>query len=129
MWRFSRLVVTHDWSTTTLLSVSLGERALQLWPLEPTQGGNKTRQTRTTQRQIGFSCLPTETLQDRNGIVTDAVNRKDGVGAAYNPGEQPRVLLHTTIVVQKFSLRLLNKARIRDVPRTPPDVQESSAAR
>src|SRR5712691_7570842 len=81
------------------------------------------------QRQIGFPGLPAETLQDRNGIVTDAVHRKeDGVGAAHDPGQQPLAFLHATIVVQQFSLRLLNKGPdAMDVPRTPPDVQESSA--
>jgi hypothetical protein len=112
------------------LLCSLGEkRSLQPRPLEPPQSGNEARQACTTQRQIGFPCLPAETLQDRNGIVTDAVNRKkDGIGAAHDPGEQPLAGLHATIVVQKFSVRLLNKGpNTRDVPRAPPDVEEASA--
>ena len=65
---------------------------------------------RVTFAVLRFSCLSAETLQDRYGIVTDAVNRKkDGVGAAHDPGEQPLTFLHATIVVQKFSLRLFNK--------------------
>jgi hypothetical protein len=73
--------------------------------------------------------LPAETLHDRNGIVTDAVHRKeDGVGAAHDPGEQPLAFLYTTIVMQKFGLCLLNKGpNALDVPMTPPDVQEASA--
>ena len=73
--------------------------------------------------------MPAETLHDCNGIVTDAVNRKeDGVGTAHDPGEQPLAFLYTTIVVQEFSLCLLNKSpNAPDVPMTPPDVQEASA--
>ena len=72
--------------------------------------------------------MPAETLQDRNGIMTDAVNRKeDGVGAAHDSGEQPLAFLYTTIVVQKFSLCLLHKGpNALDVPMTSPDVQESN---
>jgi len=73
--------------------------------------------------------LPTETLQDRDAIVADAVNRKkDGVGAAHNPGEQSLAFLHATIVVQKLSLGLFDKGpNALDVPMTPSNVQESSA--
>ena len=92
------------------------------------QGGDEARQACTTQGEIGFPCLPAETLQDRNGIVTDAVNRKkDSIGAAYDPCEQPLTFLHATIMVQKFSLHLLNKGpNALDMPLAPPDVQESS---
>jgi len=73
--------------------------------------------------------LPAETLHDRNGIVTDAVDRKeDGVGTADDPGEQPLAFLYATIVVQKFSLCLLDKGtNALDVSMTPPDVEEASA--
>ena len=61
--------------------------------------------------------------------MTDAVNRKeDGVGTAHNPSEQPLAFLHTTIMVEKFRLRLFNKGpNVMDVPVTPPDIEESSA--
>ena len=61
--------------------------------------------------------------------MTDAVNRKeDGVGAAHDPGEQPLAFLHTTVVLEKFRLCLLNTGpNVMDVPMTPPDIEESSA--
>src|SRR5262245_34326672 len=104
-------------------------RCLQHGPLEPTQGSNEARQAGTPQWHIGFPGLPAETLHDRDGIVTDAIDwKEDSVGTAHNPGEQTFTLLHTAIVVQPFSLCALDKGpNVMDVPETSPDVEKSSS--
>lgn len=74
--------------------------------------GEQAGKTRRAQRHVALAQLPAQPFEGRDGVVTDAIDRKGGkVGAAHQAGQQCRVMLKTAVMMQEAAVGALDKAR------------------